>query len=144
MDIPRLKIGDPVKNYCFACSKENPIGLKLNFTREGDIARAEFTPREFYQGWPGYTHGGILFTLLDEAAGYAVRYLGLHCVTAKTEVRFTKMAPIGEPILLEGRVVKNNPRLIETEATLSSKDGTNIARSQSIWYVVKEAGEKKA
>jgi acyl-coenzyme A thioesterase PaaI-like protein len=138
MQVPRLKIVDPVKNCCFACGKENPQGLKLQFTRDGEVAKAEFTPGEFHQGWPGFTHGGILFTLLDEVSGYAVRYAGLHCVTAKSEVRFIKMATVGETILLEGRITKNTPRLIETEATLSLKDGTTIARSSSLWYVVKE------
>ena len=48
------------------------------------------------------------------------------------------MAPIGEVIHLAGRITNNNPRLVETEATLALKDGTIIARSTSIWYVVKE------
>ena len=138
MQVPRVKIDDPIKNYCFACGKENTIGLKLQFTRDGEIAKAEFIPGQLHQGWPGLTHGGILFTLLDEASGYAIRYAGLKCVTAKSEVRFTQMAPIGEVIQLAGRITNNNPRLVETEATLALKDGTIIARSTSIWYVVKE------
>jgi acyl-coenzyme A thioesterase PaaI-like protein len=138
MQVPRLKIGDPSKNLCFACGKENLLGLKLQFKEDNGTAKAEFIPGKFHQGWPGFTHGGILFTLLDEASGYVIRYTGIKCVTAKSEVRFMQMAPIGEVIQLVGRITKNNPRLIETEAILSLKDGTKIARSTSLWYVVKD------
>lgn len=138
MQIPQLKINDPSKNLCFGCSKDNPAGLKLQFTENNETVKGEFIPGKFHQGWPGFTHGGILFTLLDEASGYAVRYAGLKCVTAKSEVRFTQMAPIEEVIQIVARITSNNVRLVETEATLSLKDGTCIARSKSLWYVVKD------
>jgi hypothetical protein len=56
---------------CFACGKDNPVGLKLKIVKDGDEARGEFTVSEFYQGWRGYVHGGIIFTILDEAMAYA-------------------------------------------------------------------------
>ena len=37
-------------NKCFGCGRENPIGLKLNFCRNGDKMETEFTPTEFHQG----------------------------------------------------------------------------------------------
>ena len=137
MEVPQLKITHPIKNLCFGCSKDNPIGLKLQFTNDNGTMKGEFTPGEFHQGWPGFTHGGILFSLLDEAAGYVVRNTGQNCVTAKSEIRFTQMAPINEPLQITAQVTKNNIRLIETEATLCRKDGTVVARSTSLWYVVR-------
>jgi acyl-coenzyme A thioesterase PaaI-like protein len=138
MQIPKLRISDPIKNLCFACGKDNPVGLKLQFTENNGTAKGEFIPGKFHQGWPGFAHGGILFTLLDEASAYVIRYAGLKCVTAKSEVRFTKMASIEETIQIVARITKNNVRLVETEAILSLKDGTSIARSISFWYVVKD------
>ena len=137
MEVPQLKIIDPAKNLCFGCSKDNPIGLKLQFTEDNGIIKGEFTPGKFHQGWPGFTHGGILFTLLDEACGYVIHNLGIRCVTAKSEIKFTQVAPIDEPIQITAQITKNGARLIETEATLSLKDGTSIASSLSLWYIVK-------
>ncbi|TMJ13562.1 MAG: PaaI family thioesterase, partial [Bacillati bacterium ANGP1] len=42
---------------CFACGQDNPIGLRLRFTTEGDAVRAEFTPGVQYQGYDGVLHG---------------------------------------------------------------------------------------
>lgn len=132
---PRLKKGE--KNLCFGCSKENPIGLQLQFVSKDGVTKGEFHPGKYHQGWPGAVHGGILFTLLDEAGGYAVISAGLDCVTAKCNMRFVSMAPVEEAIYIEAAIIKKTPRLVETEATLSLKDGSVIARNHSLWYVVK-------
>ena len=55
-------------DMCFGCGQKNPIGLKLMFKLDGKMARAEFTPRDDFQGWPGVLHGGIIAMILDEAA----------------------------------------------------------------------------
>ena len=92
MEIPQLCLKKGEKNLCFGCSKENPIGLQLQFVTEDGVAKGEFHPGKYHQGWPGAVHGGILFSLLDEAGGYAVISAGLDCVTAKCEMRFASMA----------------------------------------------------
>ena len=139
MEIPKPQIGDATNNFCFACSQDNPIGLKLKFAEDGGIIKGEFTPGKFHQGWQGITHGGIIYTLLDEAAGYAIIHAGLNCITAKSEVRFANLALVDEPIQISAQITKKTSRLVETEATLSLKDGKTIARSLSLWYVVRES-----
>lgn len=138
MQVPRFKIDDTITHLCFGCGRDNPIGLKLKFTIDDGIIKGEFIPEKFHQGWPGFIHGGILFTLLDEAGGYTIHNAQLKCVTAKSEVKFTQLAPIDEPIQVTAQIIKNNPRLVETEATLSHRDGTIIAKNLSLWYVVKD------
>jgi beta-phosphoglucomutase family hydrolase len=123
-------------NKCFGCGRENPIGLKLNFRHDGEKAQAEFLPGEFHQGWPGIIHGGIIYTLLDEAMGYAVYPLGVNCLTAKTEVVFKRPAPVGEPLILTGVLTRKTRKLIHTAATLTLKDGTLIAQSSGLMYVI--------
>ena len=59
---PQLNIdGEKATTMCFACGQENPIGLKLRFTWDGQTAHAEFTPTELHQGWWGIVHGGIIW-----------------------------------------------------------------------------------
>ncbi len=57
-------------DYCFACGKANPIGLKLAF-REMDDGRyvSIFTPGPEHQSYEGALHGGIIGTVLDEVMG---------------------------------------------------------------------------
>jgi hypothetical protein len=59
------------KNYCFACGKNNPEGMRLKFAydEERDCFVCRFRLGKRYTGPPGHCHGGIIATLLDEAMG---------------------------------------------------------------------------
>ena len=127
-------------NLCFACGEDNPIGLKLKPAYSEGEVRAEFTPGEFHQGWDNVTHGGILYTLLDEITSYAILCHGIDFgVTARSEVRFKHIAPINESIQISGRVTKSTKRLIETSGVLNLRDGTIIAEANSLFYVWRQS-----
>ena len=119
---------------CFACGKDNPVGLRLKIVKDGDEARGEFTVSEFYQGWRGYVHGGIIFTILDEAMAYAY-FPEIRGVTAKTEVRIRQPVPIGVPLVVTGRVVKKTRKIFTTSAEITLQDGTLLAESTAQVYV---------
>ena len=121
---------------CFACGKDNPIGLKLNFEWDGNTAKAEFTPSRLHQGWSEVVHGGILCCLLDEAMTYAPYFEGIHCVTAKMEVRIRQPVPIDKPIVIASIITKKTRRLVETKATILSKDGNLMADGTAIMFVL--------
>lgn len=125
-------------NQCFACGKDNPIGLKLKFTWDGETAKAEFIPTELHQGWQGIVHGGIICTLLDEAMTYVAYFQGLNSVTAKTEVRFNKTAPIHETLLISATTAKKTRKLLEAKATVTLKDGTKIAEGSALNYILNQ------
>jgi len=36
---------------CFACGKDNPIGLHITYHVDGDVCTAEFTPNENHLSW---------------------------------------------------------------------------------------------
>ena len=122
-------------SMCFACGKDNPVGLKLKLVKDGDEARGEFTISDLYQGWRGYVHGGIIFTILDEAMAYAF-FPEIRGVTAKTEVRIRQPVPIGVPLVVTGRVVKKTRKLFTTAAEITLEDGTVLAESTAQVYVV--------
>ncbi len=137
MDLPKLDLEKVSGNrLCFGCGKDNPLGLKLDPHREGDIARAEFTPVEYHQGWPGFAHGGVLMAVLDEIIGYAAYYANVYDVTAKIEIRLRSMARIGEPLIASARITKQSKRLLEITADLQRKDGTVVAEATSIQFIV--------
>ena len=121
---------------CFGCGQDNPVGLKLQFSWDNEIAGAEFTPNKSHQGWSGIVHGGIIGCLLDEAMTYAPYFQGIHCITAEMQVRLRRPALIGEPLIITSSIAKKTRRLVETKATISLKDGTLVAESTATMFVI--------
>jgi beta-phosphoglucomutase family hydrolase len=139
MGIPKVDAQRTAK-LCFACSQENPIGLKLKPIHDGEKVTAEFTAGKFHQGWDDVIHGGILYTLLDEVTAYAMLCHGIEFgVTAKSEIRFKQVAPINEPILASAWVTKLTKRLVETKGMLTLKDNMVIAEGDFLFYVWKQS-----
>ena len=127
---------DYTSGYCFACGQNNPIGLKLKFLYEGEGVKSEFLPQRVHEGWHGFVHGGILYTILDEANAYAILRHGLDCVTGVSETKFRHPAPIGEPIQISSQVITRTHRAARAKAVLTLKDGTVIAETNSLFYIV--------
>ena len=125
------------EGLCFGCGCNNPIGLKLKFTKDSDVLRAEYTPHKDFQGWPGLVHGGILNCLLDEVMSNAAYAEGSTCLTASMEVRLRQPVPVEVPLVITGRITRKRKRLIETEGKISLKDGTVIAESTAKQFVAK-------
>lgn len=135
---PKIEL-DTNRDYsmCYGCGKSNPFGLKLNFQWDGKTASAEFTPGENHQGWAGYLHGGITACVLDEAMGWAAMFSGLYNVTAKMQVRYRQIAPVGKTYLVACTISKHTKRLVETEATMTDRNGEIFAEGFSTQFVIK-------
>ena len=139
MEIPKLDV-DCTAQFCFACSQQNPIGLKLKPVQDGDKVTAEFTAGKFHQGWGNVIHGGILYTLLDEVTAYAMLCRGIELgVTAKSEIRFRQPAPVNQPVRASAWVTKLTKRLVEARGELSLKDGTVIVEGNFLFYVLRQS-----
>lgn len=112
---------------CFACGQENPIGLRLRFTADGDTVRAEFTPGTHYQGYDGVVHGGIVAAALDDAMAQLFHMKGQESLTARLEIRFRQEAPVGRPLVVTAWLTGERAKLFTAEAALSLPDGTRLA-----------------
>ena len=66
-------------NHCFVCGPANPIGLAVTFRLDGDVCRAEFTPQPQHSGYDRVTHGGIVFSLLDDVMANWIYVIVLNC-----------------------------------------------------------------
>ena len=134
--LPRVVLNtDLDEGMCFGCGKHNPIGLKLDFTRDGDMLRTEFTPGQAHQGWPGVVHGGILACLLDEVMSNAAYATGNTCITASITVRQTKPIEVEVPLVITARITRHRRKLIETEGKVCLKDGTLVAEGNAKQFV---------
>lgn len=123
--------------WCFGCGTENPIGLHLEFRRENGGARAEFRPRQEYQGWDGLLHGGIVLSLLDETLAYAALFAAGPAVTAEIQARLRRPAPLDETYQLFGTVTKIRLGLIQAHATVIDGGGQLIAEADGKFMLIK-------
>jgi uncharacterized protein (TIGR00369 family) len=139
---PQVSV-DTEKDFdlCFVCGQENPIGLKLHFTQDGQTVRTEFTPDKLYQGWAGLVHGGIISSVLDEAMSYAALFSGVNTVTARMQTRFKRPAQIGEPLIITAHLTKKTRRLAEAKAEVLLKDGTPIADGTATMFILSSRKE---
>lgn len=116
---------------CIVCGPHNADGLHLRFERDGDGgARSSVTLPLRMQGWRGVAHGGVAMMLLDEVMAYACIFGGDVGVTASCEVRFRKPIPLGELLVVRGRITDRKRKLIYLEATLALEDGTLLATAE--------------
>jgi acyl-coenzyme A thioesterase PaaI-like protein len=143
VEMPKVTLNSDLnEGYCFGCGRNNPIGLKLDFTRDGDGVRAEFTPDRAHQGWPGLLHGGILGCLLDEAMSNAAYATGCTCLTASITIRLRQPVKVEVPLVVTGRVTRHRKRLVETTGEIRLRDGTVIAESTAKQFIAEnEAGK---
>lgn len=115
---------DKEVNMCFACSRINPIGMKLNFTMDGDVCRSIFTAGPNHQGWNGYIHGGIISTLLDEVMAQYLWHQDMRVMTVEMTTRFSNAVPINTPLVLEARQTGGRGKLHIMEGRIILPDGS--------------------
>jgi acyl-coenzyme A thioesterase PaaI-like protein len=126
--------------WCYACGDLNPIGLHLEFEMDGEWAVAQFVAQQAHQGYPGYVHGGLVSTLLDEAMGWATFGRGIWALTGKLETRFREIVPTNELLTVRGRIERDRGRALEVVAELRDNDGKLLADSRSLMF--KATGEQ--
>lgn len=122
---------DSYDTMCFACGRQNPIGLKLEFREEGDEYVTDFIPQEEHQGYPGIIHGGITAAILDEVSTRYILFKGVLAFTAEINVRYRKKIPIGQPVTFRSRVLKQKGRMYCVQARAILSDGSLAAESSA-------------
>lgn len=135
---------DERASHCFGCGPENPQGLHLEFTvvAEGPTkitATSTVLLTRLHEGPPGYLHGGIIATLLDEAMSKLNRPLNLIAMTRNITVDYLQPCPVETPLALTARHVQREGRKLFHEATLNSADGTLLARANGFFLVIDPA-----
>jgi uncharacterized protein (TIGR00369 family) len=126
------------QNRCFGCGPANPTGLRLEFLLAADGSVVCLTTiAEAFEGSPGYVHGGIIATMLDEAMSKSVRARGLTSMTRQMEIDYLRPVPSCAPIRMEGRVVRSEGRKHWTEAKILNAEGTALAEGKGLFIEVR-------
>lgn len=117
-------------NHCFGCGLENAAGLRIEVTRDLESAstlRARFTPTMEMAGFPGITHGGVIYTALDCLSTWVSTLLGPNRSAAwilrSATTIYHKPAPAGQPLTLVGTIKQQagawDPLIVQTQARRS-------------------------
>ena len=126
------------KNYCFACGKNNPDGMRLRFTYDEDrncfVCRFRLGKR--YTGPPGHCHGGIIATILDEAMGKVNKLRQVVALTSEITVNYLKPVPLNQPLRAESREVKVKGRKHINMAEILNEKGEVLARSEGLFIAI--------
>jgi uncharacterized protein (TIGR00369 family) len=126
------------QNRCFGCGQANPAGLRLEFLLAEDSSVVSFpTVPDSFEGPPGFLHGGIIATLLDEAMSKAVRARGLTTMTRQMEIDYLRPVPSGTHIRIEGRVVRSEGRKHWTEARILNAKAVALATGKGLFVEVR-------
>ncbi|MEN6348022.1 MAG: PaaI family thioesterase [Syntrophomonas sp.] len=126
----------PSARNCFVCGRQNQNGLKVNFYNdlENQQVRAEVVVPEHFNGYPGFVHGGIVATLLDETSGRATLLDGDNdnlMVTARLDIKYILPTPTGQPLTIVGWKTKGSRRHAHVKGEIRLADGTVTARCEA-------------
>ena len=142
------KLRPPTSLRCFACGKNNPIGLKLEWFNDYENKQIEttFTLSDDYCSYPGTVHGGIIATILDETSGRAILLdndFNRLMVTLKMEVVYKHNTPTNTPLKAVGRVIRDGGSRAQVEGEIILPDGTVSAKCTSLLFKIPQAVKDK-
>jgi acyl-coenzyme A thioesterase PaaI-like protein len=101
--------------------------LKIPFYYDGTSVSGEFTPGRELCGFDNLVHGGIVFSLADEAMMHLIWAAGLRAVTAEIVMRYHGFAKVDEEIKLSAEFDSVTERLIKAKCLLTNTRAGKIA-----------------
>ncbi len=120
-------------DYCFACGRQNPIGLhmEVQYGPAELVATCRLALAREFVGWQEVIHGGILATLLDEIMSHAIWHFAGPAVTLGLEIQFRQPLAPGEAILVQGQLLENKGRRLKAKGEIIRlADSLLIANAQ--------------
>jgi acyl-coenzyme A thioesterase PaaI-like protein len=134
---------DERANHCFGCGPANPQGLHLVFStdttdREHPTATTSVQLDRHHEGPPGYLHGGLVATLLDEAMSKLNRPLNVLAMTRHMEVDYLRPVPLYKPLIVTSRHLRREGRKLFHLAEIKLPTGAVLARGHGLFIAIDE------
>ncbi len=136
-----IKINNPYTHQkgfnCFACSSENPIGLKMDFFEADEEIISEWKPAVNYSGYQNILHGGIQATLMDEIASWFIQVkLKTGGVTSSFTIKYLHPVYTDQKIItLKARLVQQTHRLVTIGIELLNSDYKLCTTAEAVYYI---------
>jgi uncharacterized protein (TIGR00369 family) len=141
---PGVRFSEELGNDCFACGDLNPQGLHLHFTidkanPEAITATATIQLSAVHQGPPGFIHGGIIATLLDEAMSKLNRPLEVVAMTRHMEVDYLRPVRVDTPLTIKSHHIRRDGKKIFHSAEITDQEGKLLAQGKALFVVIDPA-----
>jgi len=126
-------------HMCYVCGKDNPQGFRLDFQHpEPGVLTADVVFSKHHQGYRDIVHGGMMSMLLDEMMVNLAWKEGKPSVTGELNVRLKKPAAVGEKVFFEGRIDREESRLLHTSATAKNALGEILASATAVCVRIRQ------
>lgn len=89
-----------------------------------------------YTGPPGYCHGGIIATILDDAMSKLNKLRDIPAATAQMTVEYLRPVPLHKPLHVESREISKRGRRLTRVAEIADNRGTVLARSRGVFVLL--------
>ena len=121
-------------DLCFGCGQANLFGLQLELQRRpGGGVEGRFFVKQDHQGPPGYAHGGVLATALDEAMALLLFADETFALTGRLEVDLLAPAPVGTFVRVEAAMEDAQGRTLRLRASARGEDGAELAVARGVF-----------
>src|SRR5689334_385140 len=128
----------PRNNHCFACGKDNNDGMHLKFFLD-DVTRhaiCKFKLSRKYTGPPGYSHGGIIATILDEAMGKVNKFRNVLALTSSMEIKYLKPVPLGQALTVTAQEQSVDGRRHTNTGEIRNANNEVLARGTATFIAI--------
>ena len=122
---------------CIICGLDNKAGVQAPFYEMEDKSVVTiFKYKEIHQSYPERVHGGLITAMLDELGLRALWPIEPDCwgVTFNLQTKYRKPVPYDKKLIGVGKIIKNTPRFIVSEAKIYD-DNKNLLAEANIKYL---------
>ena len=126
------------KPDCFGCGPKNASGLHADFLFDDETGEVRFSyiPEDRLAGPPGFLHGGITASLLDEAQGVLCFHVGYIVMTDQLNINYHHAVPLNQEVQIRCRITAVRKKRIYTHGEILSREGEVYASAGARWYVL--------
>ncbi len=127
---------------CFACGRDNPLGLHLDdFALDDGVVSARFDPRADYRGSGTSLHGGVAATALDEMLVWAgILVEKVMSVTGTMQLRYRRPVDVADTIEVRSRLDERRGRRLVVSGELLV-DGEEKVAATGLYLVTADLAE---
>ncbi len=122
-------------------ARDEPIASFLNMELlelSPGYSRVKIKILPEHRNFNGFTFGGIIMAVADQAFGYAVNSLNRPSIASQFNIYFIAPASTGDELTAEGKVVKSGRRVSICEMTVTDQDGKLVAKATGMTVAVGE------
>jgi uncharacterized protein (TIGR00369 family) len=110
--------------------------LKFKLDREGKHFVSNFRLSKRFTGPPGYCHGGIIATILDDAMSKLNKLRDVIAATSELRIEYLKPVPLRTPLRVESREVRKSGRRLIHTAAIINQEGKVLARGRGVFVII--------